>query len=103
MLVNTALGPIIDETALFHELRTGRISAVLDVYSIEPLSMESPLRKLDNVLLFPHSAGATNRGCEMTEAMIAEIGRFMRGEPLQFEIPLEKISLDDPGAIVTVS
>lgn len=93
LLVNTARGLIINEAALITELQTGRFSAVLDVYAVEPLPVDSPLRALDNTLLFPHSAGFTNRGDEMTEAMIAEIERFMRGDSLQFEIPLEKYLL----------
>lgn len=93
LLVNTARGPIIDETALIRELQSGRISAVLDVFSTEPLPLESELRTLDNVILFPHSAGNTNRGIEMSWAILGEIERFGKGEPLQFEIPFEKFRL----------
>jgi phosphoglycerate dehydrogenase-like enzyme len=93
LLVNTARGPIIDETALARELQAGRFSAVLDVYTHEPLPMNSPLRGLDNALIFPHSVGTTDRGIEMTTAMLAEIERFTRGEALQYEISLEKSRL----------
>jgi phosphoglycerate dehydrogenase-like enzyme len=93
LLVNTARGAIVDEQALAEELRTGRINAVLDVYQIEPLPLDSPLRALDTVSLFPHCAGSTDRGIEMTWAMIAEIERFIKSEPLQFEIPFEKYRL----------
>jgi phosphoglycerate dehydrogenase-like enzyme len=93
LLVNTARGPIIDETALIQELKSGRISAVLDVYTTEPLPLESELRKLENVTLFPHTAGQTNRGVEMSLAILDEIERFRKSEPLQFEIPFEKFRL----------
>jgi phosphoglycerate dehydrogenase-like enzyme len=93
LLVNTARGPIIDETALIHELQSGRISAVLDVYTTEPLPLESELRKLENVTLFPHSAGQTNRGVEMSRAVLEEIERFRKGESLQLEISFEKFNL----------
>lgn len=93
LLVNTARGPIVDEAALARELQTGRLNAVLDVYSREPLPADSPLRGLDNTLLFPHIAGTTDRGIEMTTAMLAEIERFVRGEALQFEISLEQCRL----------
>jgi phosphoglycerate dehydrogenase-like enzyme len=93
LLVNTARGPIVDEIALTAELRNGRIQAVLDVYTIEPLPLGSELRKLDNVLLFPHSAGLTDRGVEMTLAIVDEIERFAKGEALQHEIPFEKFKL----------
>lgn len=92
LLINTARGSIIDETALIDELRSGRLRAVLDVYEEEPLSPESPLRKLDNVILLPHMAGAAAKEA-MTFEMIEEIKRFINGEPLKLEIPIEKYRL----------
>jgi phosphoglycerate dehydrogenase-like enzyme len=59
---------------------------------VEPLPPESPLRGLENVILLPHVAGITARE-QMSYAMIEEIGRFSKGEPLQFEIPFEKFLL----------
>jgi len=54
-LINTSRGPIVDEAALIHALRTGRIAgAGLDVYDVEPLPVDHPLRALDNVVLTPH-------------------------------------------------
>ncbi len=93
LLVNTARGPIVDEPALVRELQNGRINAVLDVFTTEPLPLDSPLRDLENVILFPHTAGNTDRGVEMTYAMLEEIERFSKGEPLQYEIPFEKYNL----------
>jgi phosphoglycerate dehydrogenase-like enzyme len=56
--VNTSRGPVVDETALIEALQTDQISgAGLDVFKTEPLTENSPLRKLDNVLLTPHTAG----------------------------------------------
>ena len=57
LFVNTSRSPIIDEAALIKELESGRINAYLDVYSKEPLPKDSPLLKLDNVLLTPHISG----------------------------------------------
>jgi phosphoglycerate dehydrogenase-like enzyme len=93
LLVNTARGPIVDETALVPELQSGRINAVLDVYTTEPLPLDSKLRNLENAILFPHSAGYTDRGVEMTLAILGEIERFSQGESLQYEIPFEKFNL----------
>lgn len=45
------------------------------------------------MILFPHTAGQTNRGAEMSWAILAEIERFSRGEPLQHEIPFAKFNL----------
>jgi phosphoglycerate dehydrogenase-like enzyme len=60
MLVNTARGCVIDESALVEALRTRRIGgAALDVFAHEPLRMDHPLRSLDNVILTPHVAAGS--------------------------------------------
>ena len=57
-LVNTSRGSVVDETALIKALQTKQIGgAGLDVFDAEPLPEDSSLRKLDNVLLTPHTAG----------------------------------------------
>jgi D-3-phosphoglycerate dehydrogenase len=54
-VVNTARGPIIDEGALLNALTERRIGgAGLDVFDVEPLPTDHPLRRLDNVVLTPH-------------------------------------------------
>ncbi len=54
-LINTARGPIVDEAALLETLQARKIAgAGLDTYSHEPLPIDHPLRKLDNVVLTPH-------------------------------------------------
>lgn len=58
ILVNTARGPIIDGEALAHALETGEIeAAALDVTEIEPTPSDSPLLKLANCVVTPHTAG----------------------------------------------
>jgi len=55
ILINTSRGAIIDENALVDVLTNGTLAgAALDVFAQEPLAMNSPLRKLDNVILTPH-------------------------------------------------
>ena len=54
--INTSRGPIVDEEALVDVLRRRRIAgAGLDVFDIEPLPLDHPLRRLDNVTLTPHT------------------------------------------------
>jgi D-3-phosphoglycerate dehydrogenase len=59
-IVNAARGPLIDEAALVAGLRSGKIAgAALDVFDAEPLSPDSPLLQLNNVILTPHLAAST--------------------------------------------
>ena len=58
-LINTSRGPVVNERALIEALQTGQIAgAALDVFEVEPLPFESPLRKLNNCLLAPHNANS---------------------------------------------
>jgi D-3-phosphoglycerate dehydrogenase len=60
VLINVARGQCVDEQALIDALRGGVIGgAALDVYEFEPLPLDSPLLKLDNVLLAPHNANSS--------------------------------------------
>ncbi len=54
-LVNTSRGPIVEEKALLDALNGKRIAgAGLDVFDIEPLPLDHPYRKMDNVVITPH-------------------------------------------------
>ena len=81
-LLNSARGALIDEDALARECASGRISAVLDVTSTEPLPRSSPLWRCPNVTLTPHIAGS--RGVEVADlgrAVLAEVRAWLAGEP----------------------
>jgi len=65
VIINTARGSIIEEAALLRALESGRISgAALDVFEVEPLPADSPLRRMDNVLLAPHNANSSPEAWE---------------------------------------
>jgi phosphoglycerate dehydrogenase-like enzyme len=82
VLINTARGAIIDEAALSRILQDGAISgAGLDVFAEEPLSRDSPLRRLDNVVLTSHlgwPADSTYR--TMAEGMVSIIESYLDGK-----------------------
>lgn len=65
VMINTARGPIVDEQALLHALQAKQIAgAALDVFEEEPLPLDSPLRKMDNVLLSSHNANSSPEAWE---------------------------------------
>lgn len=87
-LVNTARGPLVDEAALLERLRAGAIRAALDVYDIEPLPADHPLRSLPNVLLSPHLGyTAAPVFAEYYGQSIENVLAFLDGEPIRVVNP----------------
>ena len=87
VLINTARGAVIDEAAMIKELAKRRFTALLDVFEQEPLPLDSALFKMDNVILVPHMAGPTGDLRPASgRAVIDDIARLTRGEPLENEI-----------------
>ena len=80
--INTARGPIVDEAALYKALSEKKIAgAAIDVFSKEPPSADSPLFRLDNVVLSPHIAAYTLETiCRMDMMNAEDIVKFFRGE-----------------------
>jgi phosphoglycerate dehydrogenase-like enzyme len=84
-LVNTSRGPIVDEAALIAALRDKRIAgAGLDVFDIEPLPVDHPLRGLDNVVLTPHLGYVAEQNYRAFYAgIVDDIRGFLDGKPLR--------------------
>ena len=79
-LINTSRGPIVDESALIDALREGQIAgAGLDVFDVEPLPAEHPLRSLDNALLTGHTGYSTH------EAFVVMYGQCVECVKAWFE------------------
>ena len=81
-LVNVGRGGLVEMEALLAELRSGRISAALDVTDpFEPLPPDHELRRMENVLLTPHvAAGGIEMRHALGETAAGEVARFFRGE-----------------------
>ncbi len=84
-LYNIGRGRIVDENALIDALRKGRIAgAGLDVFETEPLPADSPLWKMENVILTPHTSGGTPYYFPRFAALFTDnLRRYLNGEPLR--------------------
>lgn len=89
ILVNTARGPIIDESALISVLRERRIAgAGLDVFTHEPLPDDNALRTLPNVVLTPHQGHNVQEFFEVAYHDVVEnIEAFLAGKPIRVLTP----------------
>jgi D-3-phosphoglycerate dehydrogenase len=81
-LVNTARGPIVDEAALLETLKARKIAgAAVDVFSVEPLPVDHPFRKLDNLVLTPHLGYTTEETFRAHYSQMVEcIDAWFKGE-----------------------
>jgi D-3-phosphoglycerate dehydrogenase len=82
-LVNTSRGPLVDEAALFEVLQQKKIAgAGIDVFSVEPLPVDHPFRKLDNLVLTPHLGYVTEESFRSHYGQMVEcIDAWFTGEP----------------------
>jgi phosphoglycerate dehydrogenase-like enzyme len=80
-LVNTSRGPLVDEQALLEMLQQKKIAgAALDVFSVEPLPVDHPFRKLDNLVLTPHLGYVTEESFRAHYGQMVEcIGAWTAG------------------------
>src|SRR5690348_4738368 len=84
-LVNTSRGPIVDEAALIAALRGGKIAgAGLDVFDVEPLPLDHPFRKMDNVVITPHLGYVSEQNYRRYFAdAVEDISGFLEGKPVR--------------------
>ena len=76
-IINTSRGPLIDENALVDVLQKHKIAgAGLDVFDVEPLPLDHPLRTLDNVTLTPHTGYVSDFTYEVRYLMFVHIVRL---------------------------
>lgn len=73
-LINTSRGPLVQEEALVDALRNNKIvGAGLDVYDVEPLPLDHPLRTLKNVTLSPHNGYVNDTNYKVSQSVNCSI------------------------------
>ncbi len=84
ILINSARGPIVDQRALYHALKSGEIAyAALDVTDPEPIPMDDPLLTLDNIIIAPHIASSSLYArTKMADMATENLLAGLRGEKL---------------------
>ena len=84
-LINTSRGPIVDEKALIATLQSGSIAgAGLDVFDIEPLPLDHPFRKMDNVVITPHLGYVSEQNYrKYFPDIVEDIRAWLDGKPVR--------------------
>jgi D-3-phosphoglycerate dehydrogenase len=85
VVINTSRGGIVDEHALYQAISSRKLfGAGLDVFEIEPPTLDNPLTKLPTVVVTPHAAGGTYETQERSSLLVAEqlFEALAGGEPL---------------------
>ncbi|MBX6327245.1 MAG: D-2-hydroxyacid dehydrogenase family protein [Pseudolabrys sp.] len=87
--INTSRGPVADETAIEAALRTGKIAgAAIDVYNEEPLPLDHPFRRLDNIVITPHLGYVTLENYRRFYGqMVEDIRAWLDGKPIRVIAP----------------
>jgi phosphoglycerate dehydrogenase-like enzyme len=94
VFVNVGRADIVDEEALIRVAREGRVQFGLDVFAIEPLPADHPLRGLMNVSLTPHLAGpTTDRRCDAGAWALRNLRAYAARQPLEARITLDSYDL----------
>ena len=90
-IINTARGGIVDQQALIHSLKTNHIAAAfLDVFEQEPLSVNSPLWEMSNVIITPHCADNTiGYATKFADHFCDNLARWNAGASLHNQLSLD--------------
>jgi phosphoglycerate dehydrogenase-like enzyme len=88
-LINTARAPIVDQAALLKALQDKKIAgAGLDVFEVEPLPLDHPYRKLDNVVLTPHLGYVSEQNYrKYFPDIVEDIRAWLDGKPIRVIAP----------------
>ncbi|AKA49328.1 2-ketogluconate reductase [uncultured archaeon] len=88
ILVNISRGPVVDEIALYEALKGGNIAgAALDVYTEEPVNLDSPLVNLENIVLSPHLGSATiETRDKMAELAVTNLIEALKGNRPKYTV-----------------
>ncbi len=83
--LNTSRGPIVDEKAVEAALRANKIAgAAIDIYDEEPLPLDHPFRKLDNIVITPHLGYVTAENYKRFYGqMVEDIRAWLDGKPIR--------------------
>ncbi|NIA22087.1 MAG: D-2-hydroxyacid dehydrogenase [Anaerolineaceae bacterium] len=92
VLINVGRGQVVDQEALSIALHDGAIAgAALDTFVTEPLPAEDPMWRMPNVIITPHTAGATPRYWERATALFCEnLARYLENKPLRNVVSRER-------------
>ena len=86
-LINTARGPVVDQAALVRALEEGWIAgAGLDVFDPEPLPSDSPLLKLENVVVTPHMASHTDEALLRMALVVEDMIAVLEGKEPRYRV-----------------
>ncbi len=94
VFINTARGIIVNQEEMVAELGKGRFVACLDVTNPEPPALDDPLRRLPNVILTPHIAGAIKENRARIGELVAEqIAAYKAGNELKGEVTKDRLAV----------
>jgi len=101
-LINNSRGPVIDQNALYEALKKGQIAgAGLDVFEQEPIPLDSPLLKLENVVVAPHiSSASLETRSKMSEMVADNLVAFFQGKKPATLVNVDVLKVKPPAKLI---